>query len=260
MVAMSSREKARAGSGRSRLAENTASAATLAAAQALPPMQPPSQQQSAYGGPVEVNGFRFGVDNSKPSTPAAGQQRPSTTSKASPASLVARVAQQQQPERIHSAPIPSRKPVVRRRGSSSDEESVEDELSDGYSDDSFEDYSDSFESDEDGGRAEGAASEPGTPNVQHERQEMMRNLRKMDYAGMPSTANQLEETVPSQVRNTKMDQIRARCVAALGAEFEEVYKYLRHVRQSYGYGVQSLPFLLIPPAHLLTSLAQPHHH
>ena len=38
--------------------------------------------------------------------------------------------------------------------------------------------------------------------VQHERQAMMRNLRKMDYAGMPSTANQLEETVPSQVSDS----------------------------------------------------------
>lgn len=54
-----------------------------------------------------------------------------------------------------------------------------------------------------------------------------------------------------QVRNTKMDQLRVRCQAALGAEFNEVYKYLRHVRQSYGYGVRPLERLVRCSARLL---------
>ena len=53
-----------------------------------------------------------------------------------------------------------------------------------------------------------------------------------------------------------MDQVRARCMDALGAEFDEVYKYLRHVRQSYGYGVRLTP-LLPPPSHLFATVYYP---
>mmetsp|Transcript_22014 Transcript_22014/g.61099 ORF Transcript_22014/g.61099 Transcript_22014/m.61099 type:complete len:773 (+) Transcript_22014:275-2593(+) len=202
------------------------------------------QKHSTPSGPVEVGGFRFGVESpasSSPGTPSQASQQPrvssarsaiSAGSRAAPAGHAAVAARSQAPQQA-----PPR--AAARRPSSSSDSDIDDEVSDDEYSDDFEDYSDDFEEDEDqdtSGSFQRAAA-PGTPKVAAEREAMMRNLRQLDYSGMPSTAgSQLAETVPSQARHTKMDQLRARCRAALGKDFDEVYRYLKSARQSYGYG------------------------
>eukprot|EP00873_Tetraselmis_striata_P019993 jgi/Tetstr1/440257/TSEL_028608.t1 len=182
--------------------------------------QRPSSSASSAG-PVEVGGFRFGVElvNSGASGNSTGQD-----------SLRSDV----------SDPVPQARSTRRHMFSSDDDSDdiQEEDDDDSYSDD-FEDYSDDFEEDDDTGSGlDTRAHRPtGTPQMRSDREAMMRNLRRMNSSQEdipPGSA--LEETVSSKVRNTKLDQLRARCQAALGRDFTEVYQYLRHARESFGYG------------------------
>eukprot|EP00193_Tetraselmis_chui_P021232 CAMPEP_0177773726 /NCGR_PEP_ID=MMETSP0491_2-20121128/13038_1 /TAXON_ID=63592 /ORGANISM="Tetraselmis chuii, Strain PLY429" /LENGTH=767 /DNA_ID=CAMNT_0019291879 /DNA_START=91 /DNA_END=2394 /DNA_ORIENTATION=+ len=203
-----------------------------AAGTPAPPSRPSSS--ASHIGPVEVGGFRFGVEPPAPATPSHAPE-PAVRSPQQPAAT----ALPPSPAQVRVPP----KASLRRHEFSSEDDSDEiddevDDSADEYSDD-FEDYSDDFEEDE--SESEHAQRRqigtPGTPQVQSEREAMMRNLRRMNASQEDTPpGSTLEETVSSKVRNTKLDQLRARCQAALGRDYQEVYQYLRHARESFGYG------------------------